>query len=93
MTRGITVSVTSRRIAFAPAALLVSARMSSSAELDTVNSSPCWLAITTILRSPLPMVAIGIRRPEPLAAYSPQLKLAAPPERCTYRRIVLTSSS
>ena len=31
-----------------PLALLVSARMISSAELDTVNSSPCWLAMITM---------------------------------------------
>ena len=73
------VSVSSSRIAFAPAALLVSARMISSAELETVNSLPCWLAMITIPRPPLPIVTIGIGGPEPLAAKAPQLKRAAPP--------------
>ena len=66
-TRGMTVTVTASRIALAPAALLVSARMTSTAELLTVNSSPCWLATITIPRSPLPIVTIGIARPLPLA--------------------------
>ena len=67
-TRGMTVTVSSSRIALEPLALLVSARMISSAELDTVNSLPCWLAMITMPRSPEPIVTIGIRRPEPLAA-------------------------
>jgi hypothetical protein len=83
--------VSSSRIAFAAAELLVSARMISSAELDTAYSLPCWLAMITMPRSPLPIVAIGTRRPEPLAAYSPQLKRAAPLLRCTYCFMVLTS--
>ena len=65
-TRGMIVTVTSSRIALAPLALLVSARTISSAELLTVNSLPCWLAMITILRSPLPTETIGIWRPLPL---------------------------
>jgi hypothetical protein len=62
-----TVTVSSSRIACAPAALLVSARTISTAELLTTYSLPCWLAMITIPRSPLPIVAIGMRRPLPLA--------------------------
>ena len=66
-TRGMTVTVTASRISFAPVALLVSARTSSTAELLTVYSLPCWLAMITIPRSPSPIVTIGIARPLPLA--------------------------
>jgi len=41
LTRGMIVSVSSSRIAFAPAASVVSERMISSAVLETVNPLPC----------------------------------------------------
>jgi hypothetical protein len=66
-TRGITVTVSASRIARAPAALLVSARTISTAELLTTYSLPCWLAMMTMPRSPLPIVTIGIGRPLPFA--------------------------
>jgi hypothetical protein len=92
-TRGMTVTVTASRISFAPSALLVRARTSSTAELLTVNSSPCWLATITIPRSPLPIVTIGIARPLPLAWKGEYVSSAAPWLRLTNRSSVETSSS
>ena len=92
-TRGMTVTVTASRIFCAPAALLVSARTISTAELLTVYSLPCWLAMMTIPRSPLPIVTIGIRRPLPLASNDEYVSSAAPALLATSRSSVATSSS
>jgi hypothetical protein len=67
LTRGITVTVSSSRIARAAAEFELRARTISIAELLTTYSSPCWLAMITMPRSPLPIVTIGICRPLPLA--------------------------
>ena len=67
LTRGMIVIVSSSRTERAQAELAVSARMISTAELLTTYSSPCWLAMIIIPRSPWPIVTIGIARPLPFA--------------------------
>ena len=68
------------------------ARTTSTAELLTVNSLPCWLAMITMPRSPLPIVTIGIARPLPLEVNGEYLSSAAPLLRATSVSSVETSS-
>ena len=92
-TRGMTVTVSASRSCSAPAALLVSARMISTAELLTVYSLPCWLAMIMMPRAPLPIVTTGMARPLPLAWNGEYVSFAVPGFRAMSCSTVATSSS